>query len=102
MPTYSFIDTDTGEEFDLIMKWSEREEFLKENPSVQPLVTAAGIVSGVSLTGKIPDGFKEVLSKVAENHRSSQVAENHGRKSIKETKTRDLVDKFYNKQKNGV
>ena len=102
MPTYSFIDTDTNEEFDLIMKWSEREEFLKENPSVQPIVTAAGIVSGVSLTGKVPDGFKEVLAKVAENHRSSDVADKHGRKSIKETKTRDLVDKFYNKQKNDV
>lgn len=102
MPTYSFIDTDTGEEFDLMMKWSEREEFLRENPCVQPLVTAAGIVSGVSLTGKVPDGFKEVLAKVAENHKSSVVADRHGKKSSKETKTRDLVDKYYNKQKNGV
>ena len=102
MPTYSFVDTDTGEEFDIIMKWSEREEFLKENPSVQPIVTAAGIVSGVSLTGKVPDGFKEVLAKVAENHKSSTVADRHGKKSIKETKTRDLVDKYYNKQKKSL
>jgi predicted nucleic acid-binding Zn ribbon protein len=99
MPTYSFIDTETGEEFDLIMKWSEREEFLKEHIYIKPLVTSAGIVSGVSITGKVPDGFKEVLSKVAENHKTSSVAENHAKKSIKETRTRELVEKYYNKQK---
>ena len=54
-------------------------------------------VSGVSITGKIPDGFKEVLSKVSENHKQSAVANAHGRKSMKEIKTKQLVDKHIGK-----
>ena len=34
MPTYNFIDTETGEEIEKIMTWSQREEFLKENQAV--------------------------------------------------------------------
>jgi predicted nucleic acid-binding Zn ribbon protein len=93
MPLYSFIDNQTGEQFDALMKISEREEYLSQNPHIQPVVTAAGIVSGVSITGKVPDGFKEVLSKVAENHKTSAVAEKHGKKSIKQIKTEQLMKK---------
>lgn len=93
MPQYSFLDNQTGEQFDAFMKISEREEYLSQNPHIQPVVTAAGIVSGVSLTGKVPDGFKEVLSKVAENHKTSAVAERHGKKSTKQIKTEQLIKK---------
>jgi hypothetical protein len=100
MPTYNFIDTKTNEEFEMFMKWSERELFLADNPHVEAIITAPAIVSGVSITGKVPDGFKEVLSKVSENHKGSILAEKHSKKSIKEVKTRDIVNKVYNKQKN--
>ena len=93
MPTYSFLNNETNEIFDSIMSFSAREEYLKQNPHIQSVVTSASIVSGVSITGKIPDGFKEVLSKVAESHKSSTVADNHGKKSSKEIKTKQLVDK---------
>jgi hypothetical protein len=93
MPLYSFIDNQTGEQFDAFMKISERENYLSQNPHIHPIVTAAGIVSGVSLTGKVPDGFKEVLSKVAENHKTSAVAEKHGKKSSKQIKTEQLIKK---------
>lgn len=98
MPTYNFVDTITGEEFESFMKLSEREEFLKENPHIQTVMTAPAIVSGVSITGKVPDGFKEVLSKVAENHKGSTVAQKHGRSSIKELKTKNVVDNLYKKK----
>lgn len=99
MPTYSFIDTDTGEEFESFMKISEREQFLKENPHIQPLVTAPALVSGVSTssTNRVPEGFKEVLSKVAEAHPTSEVANRYGKKSIKEVKTREIVKKHVEK-----
>jgi hypothetical protein len=93
MPLYSFIDNQTGEQFDAFMKISEREGYLSQNPHIQSVVTAAGIVSGVSIVGKVPDGFKEVLSKVAENHKTSAVAEKHGKKSIKQIKTEQLMKK---------
>jgi len=44
MPTYNFIDTVTNEEFELFMKWSERETFLKENPHVQSVLTQGSVI----------------------------------------------------------
>lgn len=99
MPTYNFFDTETGEEFESFMSISARETFLKENPHIQPVVTAPAIVSGVSTStsNKVPDGFKEVLSKVAEAHPTSEVGQRYGRKSIKEVKTREIVKKHVKK-----
>ena len=98
MPTYDFLNTVTGEQFEKFLSLSAREEYLKENSHIQQVhLGAMSIVSGVSITGKIPDGFKEVLSKVAENHKQSAVANAHGRKSMKEIKTQNLVTKHIGK-----
>ena len=95
MPTYSFINTETGEEFESFMRISQREEYLIANPHIQPVMTAPAIVSGVSSStqNRVPDGFKEVLSKVAEAHPGSDFAAKHKRKSIKEVKTEQVVKK---------
>ena len=79
------------------MSISAREEYLQNNPTIHAVMTAAAIVSGVSLKGKVPDGFKEVLSKISENHKSSEVANRHGKRSSKEIKTKQLVDKHIGK-----
>ena len=99
MPTYSFINTESGEEFDMFMSYSARETFLSENKNVQSCVTAAAIVSGVSTSTqhRVPDGFKEVLSKVAEAHPTSDVANRHGKKSIKQVRTEQIVKKHVQK-----
>jgi hypothetical protein len=75
------------------MKISEREEYLKINSHIQPVATAAAIVGGVSITDKVPSGFKEVLSKVSEAHPNSSVAKKHGKKTIKQIKTEQIVKK---------
>ena len=94
MPTYDFFNTETGEEFEQFMSIAAREEYLKTNPHIQQVhLGAMSIVSGVSITGKVPDGFKEVLAKVSESHKQSSVANKHGKKSIKESQTQRLVDK---------
>lgn len=95
MPTYNFINTETGEEFESFMKISEREEYLLANPHIQPVMTAPAIVSGVSSStqNRVPTGFKEVLSKVAEAHPGSALAAKHKSKSIKEAKTEQVVKK---------
>ena len=97
LPTYDFVNTETGEEFETFMSMSAREQYLLANPHIQQILGATMTVSGVSITGKIPDGFKEVLSKVSENHKTSAVANAHGRKSMKEIKTKQLVDKHIGK-----
>jgi hypothetical protein len=93
MPTYQFLNTQTDEEFEVLMKISEREEYLKNNPHIQPILSAPALVTGVSTSNKVPDGFKEVLSKAAEAHPSSPLAQRHGRKSIKQVKTEQVVKK---------
>ena len=98
MPTYDFIDTETGETFEKLLSISAREQYLKENPNIQQVhLGAMSIVSGVSITGKIPDGFKEVLAKVSENHKQSTVADRHGKKSIRESQTQGIVNKHLGK-----
>ena len=77
------------------MKISEREDYLNSNPHIQQIVMAPALVSGVSTTNKVPDGFKEVLSKVSEAHPSSSIAEKHGKKSIKQIKTDNVIEKHF-------
>ena len=55
MPLYSFLNTETGEEFESFMSISAREDYLQTNPIIHSVVTSAAIVSGVSITGKVPD-----------------------------------------------
>ena len=95
MPLYDFQDTETGEEFELQLKLSEREEFLKANPNVKQLLSAPRIVSGVDGLRKVDDGFKEVLSKVAEqNPQSNFGREINSAKSGKQGQVNKAVDKW--------
>jgi hypothetical protein len=99
MPTYKFLNKETNEEFEDFISISRKEELLKLNPHIIQIIEAPSIVSS-SGSNKVPDGFKEVLSKVAEAHPDSTLAERHRRKSIKEVRTREIVDKHYKKWKN--
>jgi hypothetical protein len=100
LPTYNFIDTETNEEFEVVMKITEREEFLKENPQVQPVVSAPALISGTSTYQKVPEGFKEVLAKVGENHPDSRLGREYGNKTNAQIKARDIVDKYRKKIRN--
>jgi hypothetical protein len=97
MPLYDFLNTQTGEVEELMLSLSQREQFLKDNSHMQQMLGATATVSGVSITGKVPDGFKEVLAKVSENHKQSSVANRHGKKSIKESQTQQIVNKHLGK-----
>ena len=97
MPTYDFYNKETGETFEKFMSISAREEYLRENPHIEQVLGATATVGGVSITGKVPDGFKEVLAKVSENHKGSAVAAKHGKKSMNEIKTKQIVDKHLGK-----
>jgi hypothetical protein len=97
MPLYDFLNTQTGEVEELMLSLSQREQFLKDNPHMQQMLGATATVSGVSITGKVPDGFKEVLAKVSENHKQSSVANRHGKKSIKDSQTQQIVNKHLGK-----
>ena len=61
MPTYTFIDEDTNEEFDLQLKIAEKEDFLKANKNLKQVIGAPNIVSGVDGLRRPDEGFNEVL-----------------------------------------
>ena len=99
MPLYEFLDTDTGEKFEIMLKIAEREEFLKDNPNIKSVMSAPKIVSGVDGLRKVDDGFKEVLQKIGEQNPQS----NFGREMNKATDAKQgAVNRAVDKWKNSA
>ena len=71
MPTYVFLNNETGEIEEHFMSYTVLDEFKENNPHLKQQVTGANIVSGVATNFKVDDGFKEVLSKVGDAHPKS-------------------------------
>ena len=101
MPTYNFLDEDTGVEFEEIMSMSEREDFLSDHPHIRQLPPdRVNIVWIQTYSGIVNDaGWNEQMSRVAEAHPTSDLANNYGDKSAKAVKTRQAVDKWREKRK---
>ena len=98
MPIYEFVDTETGEEFELFLKISEREEFLKDNPTIKGKMSAPMIVGGVDGLRKVDDGFKEVLQKIGEqNPQSNFGREINSAKTGKQGQINKAVQKWKDK-----
>jgi len=78
MPSYSFENTETNEQFDLILSMSERETYLKDNPHVKQIFKRfPGVVDPVRLGRKKPDdGFRDVLRNVKHHHGGSRTTKN--------------------------
>jgi hypothetical protein len=94
MPTYSFLNTETGEVEDKIMSWDARVEYLEQNPTLQSIITGApGLVTTTGDRTKAPSGFKEVLSKISESNPNSALANDYGKKDHKSVKVREAVQK---------
>ena len=93
MPTYSFEDTKTGEQYDKFMSWKDREKYLEENPDIRAVMTSAALIRGTGDRTKAPAGFNEVLSKVSEANPHSALAETHGKKDSLSVKKREIVKK---------
>ena len=95
MPLYDFEDTETGEVFELRLKIAEREDFLKVNPKIRQVISAPNIVGGIDGLRKVDDGFKEVLSKVAEqNPQSNFGREVNSAKTNRQGAVNKAVDKW--------
>lgn len=66
MPTYTFRNKETGETFDQFMTIASREQFLKENPNLESIISGAPMMMDPVRAGvrKVDNGFKEVLQKI--------------------------------------
>jgi len=90
MPTYDFMNIETGEQFTEVMTMSEREAFLAKNPHIQQQITRMNMISGMP---KNDDGWKENLSRIAEAHPHSALADRVGGRDSKTAKTTSVLEK---------
>ena len=67
MPTYNFLNKDTGEEYQLFMSMSELDTYLTENPNITQTLKAPALISGRSMQ-KPDKGFREILSDIKRRH----------------------------------
>ena len=65
MPLYDFKDKETGEIITKMVKIADREQFLKDNPKLESVISAPRITTGdSSALQKAGDGWKEVQSRI--------------------------------------
>ena len=67
MPTYKFLNNDTGEEYEEFMTISALDTYLEENPNLTQLVNGAPALSSGRGIGKPDAGFRDVLKKIKKN-----------------------------------
>ena len=74
MPTYTFINKDTNEEFTTIMSISERDEFLEKNPNITQQLATPAFADPVRMgVRKIDRSFNDVLLKAKSAHKGSTI-----------------------------
>lgn len=94
MPMYEFFNEETGDHWEEMMSYDAMKTFMAENPVVRQIYALnMAHAPGSDGGGKVPDNFKEVMSKIAENNPNTPLADQYGSKSVKEVKTRSAVEK---------
>jgi len=93
MPTFTFMNTDTGEEFDDFLSNDRREELLKKNPHIKQMPSMFSITGGTGDRIKNDSGWGEVLSKAAEAHPDSELGQRYGKQSSTQIKTNAVLAK---------
>ena len=90
MPTYDFLNKETGDLEEHFMSYKDLDKFKENNPHLLQQITAPQIIGGHGDRVKTDAGFKEVLAKIGEGHPGSKLNQS---KSIKDIKTKEVVKK---------
>ena len=94
MPIYSFRNKDTDEEFEEMMSISAADQYLEDNPHIERFISRApGLVQATGDRTKTDNGFKEVLSKIADANPNSNLASDYGKKDKKSVEVRNAVQR---------
>lgn len=66
MPSYSWKNLNTGEEFTTVMTMAEREEYVKANPHIQQQLIAAPALGDTIRMGMVkpPESFRDILREI--------------------------------------
>lgn len=75
MPTYEFRNKETGETFEKFLSITNKEIYLSENKHIERIFTTTPAFGDSVRLGlkQTPDGFKEVLHKIASNNHKSNL-----------------------------
>ena len=77
MPTYTFKNTETLEEFDKVLKMSERETYLQENPNLKQIHRQSAVLvnsRNTTMGNNKPDaGFRDVLKNIKSHHKINNI-----------------------------
>lgn len=68
MPTYKFLNNDTGEEYEEFLKISELDNYLEENPNITQLVNGAPMIASGRGMSKPDQGFRDLLKDMKKKH----------------------------------
>lgn len=94
MPIYTYIDPETGEQWDELWSYEKHKQFLSDNPNLNQVMYAPALISGIAgVTHKNDSGFKDMMGRIAAANPTSPMAEQYGDKSVKASKTREAVKK---------
>ena len=96
MPTYEFLNKETGDFEEHFMSYKDLDKFKENNPHLLQQISAPQIIGGHGDRVKTDAGFKEVLSKIGDAHPGSKLYQN---KSIRDIKTKEVVKKHIALQK---
>ena len=97
MPTYTIENTITGEVYEDFMSISDKEALLENNPHLRQIIGAPNIVGGTGDRTRPPDGFKQVLSRIADANPTSGLADTYGGKDKKSSAVRDSLKRVKKK-----
>jgi len=76
MPSYDFINKNTGEVFEKICSYAAKVKFLEENPDIESIILgpiALGDPTKLTSTRRFDSGFKDVLTQIHERTPGSQL-----------------------------
>ena len=68
MPTYRFLNNETGEEFEDFMGISALDVYLNENPNITQLVNGAPLIHSGRGLKKPDNGFRDLLRNIKKEH----------------------------------
>lgn len=64
MPTYRFLNEDTGEVYEEFMRISELEDYLENNKNIKQLLNGAPALSSGRGNTKPDEGFRDLLREM--------------------------------------
>ena len=101
MPRYGWYDPSTDEEYETDMTYDEMQQFKKDNPGLEQRFNLNFTSSQyMSTGGKMDDGWKEMLGRIADENPDSDLKDYGRRRTGKEVKTMDAINK--NRRRLGI